>query len=123
MRKVYQQIAQIAGNVITVQATGVGNQELASVEAPGFSSLAQVIRLEGDNVTMQVFSGTRGVPTDAEVRFLGHAGPDAVLGRPAGPRLHRRRRAARPRPGARRRPHPDRRAHRSTRPGASSRAT
>ena len=62
MRRVYQQISQIAGNVITVQATGVGNQELASVEAPAFRSLAQVIRVEGDYVTLQVFAGTRGVP-------------------------------------------------------------
>jgi V/A-type H+/Na+-transporting ATPase subunit B len=85
VRRVYQQVSQIAGNVITVQATGVGNLELASVEAPGFSSLAQVIRIEGDNVTMQVFSGTRGVPTDAEVRFIGHeaqtAFSDDLLGR------------------------------------------
>ncbi len=35
MRKVYQEIAQIAGNVITVQASGVGNMELATVQAPG----------------------------------------------------------------------------------------
>ncbi len=85
MRRVYRQVAQIAGNVITVQATGVGNQELAVVRAPGFSSLAQVIRLKGDNVTMQVFSGTRGVPTDAEVRFLGQQlqtpYTEALLGR------------------------------------------
>ena len=85
MRKVYQQIAQIAGNVITVQATGVGNLELATVQAPGFSSLAQVIRLEGDRVTMQVFSGTRGIPTDAEIRFLGQQletpFAEALLGR------------------------------------------
>ena len=109
MRKVYQQISQIAGNVITVQATDVGNQELASVEAPGFSSLAQVIRLEGDNVTLQVFSGTRGVPTDAEVRFLGHEAQtpfsDALLGRVfTGGGVPRDRG-----PGARRRPHPHRR--------------
>jgi V/A-type H+-transporting ATPase subunit B len=85
MRKVYQEIAQIAGNVITVQATGVGNLELATVRAPGFASLAQVIRLEGDNVTMQVFSGTRGIPTDAEIRFLGRQletpFSEALLGR------------------------------------------
>ncbi len=85
MRKVYQRIAQIAGNVVTVRATGVGNQELAVIEAPGFSSLAQVIRIEGDSVTMQVFSGTRGVPTDAEIRFIGRQAltpySDALLGR------------------------------------------
>ena len=85
MRKVHRNISQIAGNVITVQAGGVGNLELATVEAQGFSSLAQVIRVEGDYVTMQVFSGTRGVPTDAEVRFVGHEAQtpfsEALLGR------------------------------------------
>ena len=71
--------------MITVQAGGVGYLELATVEAQGFSSLAQVIRVEGDYVTMQVFSGTRGVPTDAEVRFVGHEAQtpfsEALLGR------------------------------------------
>jgi len=71
VRKVYREITQIAGNVITVEATGVGNRELAEVRAPGFVSLAQVIRLQSDRVTLQVFSGTRGIPTNAEVRFLG----------------------------------------------------
>ena len=123
MRKVYQEIAQIAGNVITVQATGVGNLELATVQAPGFSSLAQVIRLEGDRVTMQVFSGTRGIPTDAEIRFLGQQletpFTEALLGRVFSG-------GGEPRdggPASRRRPDPHRRARRSTRRGASSRAT
>lgn len=35
-------------------------------------SLAQVIRLNRDNVSLQVFSGARGVSTGDEVRFLGH---------------------------------------------------
>ena len=47
MRKVYQQIDQIAGNVITVQATGRRQPRARQVEAPGFSSLAQVIRAGG----------------------------------------------------------------------------
>jgi V/A-type H+-transporting ATPase subunit B len=71
MRKVYHEITQIAGNVITVVANDVTYRELAEVSSPSGSSLAQVIRLEGDHVTLQVFEGTRGVPTDAEVRFLG----------------------------------------------------
>jgi V/A-type H+-transporting ATPase subunit B len=85
MRRVYSEIAQIAGNIITVEATGIGNRELADVRSPGFSSLAQVIRLESDHVTLQVFSGTRGIPTDAEVRFLGELlhtpFSEALLGR------------------------------------------
>ncbi|NLG64084.1 MAG: V-type ATP synthase subunit B, partial [Actinobacteria bacterium] len=71
MRKVYNEIAQIAGNVITVIASGVSYREIAEVRSDGWSSLAQVIRLESDRVALQVFAGTRGIPTDAEVRFLG----------------------------------------------------
>ena len=71
MRKVYHEISRIAGNVIAIDATDVGYRELAEVTTPTGTSLAQVIRLEGDKVTLQVFEGTRGIPTDAEVRFLG----------------------------------------------------
>jgi V/A-type H+-transporting ATPase subunit B len=71
MRKVYNEIAQIGGNVITIHASGVGYREVAEVRSDGWSSLAQVIRLEGDRVALQVFAGTRGIATDAEVRFLG----------------------------------------------------
>jgi len=33
--------------------------------------LAQVVKIIGDRVTLQVFSGTEGIPTDAEVLFTG----------------------------------------------------
>ncbi len=72
MHKVYHGIERIAGNVITVQATGVGYRELAQVTSRQGSSLAQVIRLEGGRVDLQVFAGGRGIATDAEIRFLGH---------------------------------------------------
>jgi len=71
MRKYYDQITRIAGNVVTVSATGVGYDELAVVTGTGTSSLAQVIRLEGDQVSLQVFAGTQGVSTGDRVRFLG----------------------------------------------------
>ena len=70
--KVYHGIERIAGNVITVQATGVGYRELAQVSSRQGTSLAQVIRLEGGRVDLQVFAGGRGIATDAEIRFLGH---------------------------------------------------
>jgi hypothetical protein len=38
----------------------------------GEESLAQVIRLEGDEVSLQVFAGGRGISTGSRVRFLGH---------------------------------------------------
>jgi V/A-type H+-transporting ATPase subunit B len=70
MRKVYHRIVQIAGNVITVEAENVAYGELAEVTSSRGVSLAQVIRLNGDRVSLQVFSGSRGVSTGDEVRFL-----------------------------------------------------
>ena len=71
MRKIYHRIIQISGNVITLEADNVQNGELAEVRSGSRSSLAQVIRLDGSRVSLQVFSGARGVSTDSEVRFLG----------------------------------------------------
>jgi len=73
MRKYFDQIARIAGNVVTVEAEGVGYDELAVVTTRRGTSLAQVIHLEGNRVSLQVFSGTQGVSTGDRVRFLGHA--------------------------------------------------
>ena len=85
MRKVYTKIEQIAGNVIVVKADGVGYRELAEVSSSFGTSLAQVIRLDGEQVYLQVFAGSRGIATDSEVRFLGHTMrvpfSDALLGR------------------------------------------
>ena len=71
MRKYYDQITRIAGNVIRVQAGGVGYDELAVVTSARGASLAQVIRLESDQVSLQVFAGTQGISTGDRVRFLG----------------------------------------------------
>lgn len=72
MHKVYHRIEQIAGNVIVVSAEDVIYGELAEVESGFGTSLAQVIRLEGHRVYLQVFAGGRGISTDAKVRFLGN---------------------------------------------------
>ncbi len=71
MRKYYDHITRIAGNVVTVTATGVGYDELAVISGERGSSLAQVIHLESDQVSLQVFAGTEGVSTGDKVRFLG----------------------------------------------------
>ncbi|MDR0993904.1 MAG: V-type ATP synthase subunit B, partial [Verrucomicrobiota bacterium] len=71
MHKVYHRVEQIAGNVITVRAAGVTSGELAQVVGTLGTSLAQVIRLEGEKVFLQVFAGSRGLATDAQVRCLG----------------------------------------------------
>lgn len=72
MHKLYHQIDNISGSVVTLRAEGVRNKELAEIDSRVGTSLAQVIKLAGDEVTLQVFAGARGVATDAQVRFLGH---------------------------------------------------
>ena len=85
MHKVYHRVENIAGSVINIRAEDVKYRELASVTSRAGTSLAQVIRLNGDEVSLQVFAGARGVATDAKVHFLGHAMQvpfsDALLGR------------------------------------------
>ncbi len=70
MRKYFDEITRIAGNVVTVKADNVGYDELAVISSSRGSSLAQVISLEGNQVSLQVFSGTQGVSTGDKVRFL-----------------------------------------------------
>lgn len=85
MHKVYHHVENIAGNVINIRAKGVKYRDLAKVTSRNGSSLAQVIRLKNDEVSLQVFAGARGVATDAKVRFLGHPMKipfsDSLLGR------------------------------------------
>ncbi len=71
MQKVHNKVLNVTGNVITVKAQGVAYDELAEVEASRGISLAQVIKIDGDLVSLQVFSGSKGISTAAEVRFLG----------------------------------------------------
>jgi len=71
MRKYFDTITRIAGNVVTVTASGIGYDELAVISGSAGTSLAQVIRLSGDQVSLQVFSGTQGVSTGDKIRFLG----------------------------------------------------
>ncbi len=72
MNKVYNRIESITGNVITVRATDVQYKELAQINTRFGKSLAQVNKIEGDIVSLQVFAGGQGVSTGDEVRFLGH---------------------------------------------------
>jgi len=73
MRKYYDEITRIAGNVVTVKAKGVSYDELAVITTSHGTSLGQVIRVEHDNVSIQVFAGTHGVSTGDRVRFVGHS--------------------------------------------------
>jgi len=66
-QKIYTQLESITKATVSLKAKGVTNDELAIVDG----RLAQVVRTKKDTITMQVFSGTEGIPTNAEVAFLG----------------------------------------------------
>ena len=68
-QKIYTKITQITKATCSVRATHVGYDEMAIVDG----RLAQVIKIVGDEVSLQVFRGTEGIPTNAEVIFLGKA--------------------------------------------------
>jgi len=71
MQKVYSKIESIVGNVITVRAEGVSNGDLAIVSSSHGESYANVIKLDNDLVSLQIFAGAQGVSTGDQIRFLG----------------------------------------------------
>ncbi len=66
-QKIYTKLSDINKATCSLQATGVGYEELATVNG----RLAQVVKINKGKVTLQVFAGTEGLPTDAEVIFTG----------------------------------------------------
>lgn len=68
-KKIYTELTALTKATVTLRATGVANDELATVDG----RLAQVVKIMGETVTMQVFAGTEGIPTNAEVIFRGAA--------------------------------------------------
>lgn len=68
-QKIYTKIDQITKATCSLRAKGIGYDELAYIG----DRLAQVVKIIGDTVTLQVFGGTEGIPTNAEVTFLGKA--------------------------------------------------
>ena len=66
-QKIYTKIDKITKATCTLRAEGAGYEELALVNG----KLAQVVKILGDEITLQVFSGTEGIPTNSEVIFLG----------------------------------------------------
>ncbi len=66
-QKIYTKISKITKATCALRAQGVGYDELATIDG----KLAQVVSIQGDEVTLQVFSGTEDIRTNAEVVFLG----------------------------------------------------
>jgi V/A-type H+-transporting ATPase subunit B len=78
----HDKIISIIGSIITVHVSQAkGKQDIAVcfgdlaqvLDANGTQSLAQVIKIKGSEVSLQIFSGTQGISTHASVRFLGHS--------------------------------------------------
>lgn len=67
MRKVYTKLTKITKATVTLRAQNVGNEEMAIVDG----RRAQVVRIHGDEVSLQVFAGTDGLATDSRIHFLG----------------------------------------------------
>jgi len=68
-QKIYTRLTNITKATVSLKAEGVGYEEMAVVAG----RLAQVVKIIGNDVVLQIFSGTEGIPTNAEVTFLGHA--------------------------------------------------
>jgi V/A-type H+-transporting ATPase subunit B len=66
-QKIYTKLSQITKATCSLKATNIGYEEMALVHG----RLAQVVKIVGDSVTLQIFSGTEGIPTNAEVIFFG----------------------------------------------------
>lgn len=66
-QRIYTQLTGITKATVTLKAQGISNDELARVDG----RLAQVVKIMGDTVTLQVYSGTEDIPTNAEVVFYG----------------------------------------------------
>ena len=82
----FTNVLSIVGDIIKIRATGVGLGDLGLVENwDGECSLAQVIEIQQDEVSLQVFTGGKGLSTEVRVRFMGHASQvtysDNILGR------------------------------------------
>jgi V/A-type H+-transporting ATPase subunit B len=69
----HTKILDIVGDIVRVKADNVSFGELAVIRNRDASrSLAQVVELDRDVVSLQVFSGTKGLSTNAAVHFVGH---------------------------------------------------
>ena len=66
-QKIYTKITKITKATCSLKAPGIGNDEMAYVNGRP----AQVVKIAGDEVTLQIFQGTEGIGTDAEVVFTG----------------------------------------------------
>ena len=89
-QRIYTKLEAVTKATVTVRAQGASNDELAVVG----DRLAQVVKINGDKVTLQVFAGTEGLATNAEVAFTGRV-PSLSMAAP-NPKANRGKSAAPP---------------------------
>jgi len=76
----HTRILSIVGDIVKVHVPKIGGSgaatrlyDLAIIKDPGgLSSMSQIISIHHDQVSLQVFSGTKGFSTRSSVHFLGH---------------------------------------------------
>jgi V/A-type H+-transporting ATPase subunit B len=66
-QKIYTRIENITKATCVIKAEGITNEEMAYVD----NRPAQVVKIARDRVTLQIFPGTQGIATNAEVVFTG----------------------------------------------------
>ena len=65
-------VTGIVSNLVTVQTEGpVSENELCHIDLDGTNLLAEVIKVNGNKASVQVFESTRGLKGGAQVEFLG----------------------------------------------------
>ena len=65
-------VTGIVSNLVTVSLNGpVAENELCMIDLGGTKLLAEVIKVNGDRASVQVFESTRGLKNGDEVEFLG----------------------------------------------------
>ena len=65
-------VTGIVSNLVTVQVDGpVAENELCYITLGGTPLLAEVIKVNGDRASVQVFESTRGLKNGDQVEFLG----------------------------------------------------
>ena len=68
----FGKVTGIVANLVTVQVDGpVAENELCYIKLGGTDLLAEVIKVNGDKASVQVFESTRGLRNGDSVEFLG----------------------------------------------------
>jgi V/A-type H+-transporting ATPase subunit A len=73
-------VAGIIANLVIVEVDGpVSQNEICYIKMSGVKLMAEVIKIGGKKVYVQVFESTRGLKPGTEVEFTGHM-LEATLG-------------------------------------------